>query len=246
MEPQIFESEVDRLATLQEMDRILKEKDEIATVLRGEIDEWSGRLLQQRDELARLTAERDLLDRQRLDLEAKLDVEAGKVKDSRMKMARARNERESLALQHQINVAKEISQQLEEQIVAFMERLEVLGVQMTAAKESLAALESSSEQELLTRRVRLEEITVETTLERTRRDGVVDGMNVTLRSRYEQILTRRGGSAVAVVKGGTCQGCHVSVPPQLFNELKKFRDVRQCPNCHRILYWKPEGDGAAA
>ena len=73
--------------------------------------------------------------------------------------------------------------------------------------------------------------------------GAVDG---DLRRRYEMIFSRRGGVAVVAVRGGTCQGCHMHVPPQLFNELKKFRDVRQCPNCHRILYWRPEVEAETA
>jgi predicted nucleic acid-binding Zn-ribbon protein len=30
------------------------------------------------------------------------------------------------------------------------------------------------------------------------------------------------------------------LPPQFFNELQRSREVRLCPNCHRILYWRPE------
>jgi predicted nucleic acid-binding Zn-ribbon protein len=45
---------------------------------------------------------------------------------------------------------------------------------------------------------------------------------------------------VVTARGGICTGCRMHIPPQLFNELQKFRDhVRQCPNCHRILLWRP-------
>jgi len=68
----------------------------------------------------------------------------------------------------------------------------------------------------------------------------VNGMNATLRVKYEQIFERRGGSAVVVVRQGVCTGCHMGVPPQMYNELQKFRDIRQCPNCHRILFYRPD------
>ena len=58
--------------------------------------------------------------------------------------------------------------------------------------------------------------------------------------KYEQIFERRGGSAVVVGRQGVCTGCHMNVPPQMYNELQKFRDIRQCPNCHRILFYRPE------
>jgi hypothetical protein len=32
----------------------------------------------------------------------------------------------------------------------------------------------------------------------------------------------------------------MNVPPQLYIEIQKRRDVILCPNCHRILFWRPE------
>jgi len=45
---------------------------------------------------------------------------------------------------------------------------------------------------------------------------------------------------VVEVRNGTCLGCHMNLPPQFFNELQRARDIRLCPNCHRILFWRPE------
>jgi predicted nucleic acid-binding Zn-ribbon protein len=62
-----------------------------------------------------------------------------------------------------------------------------------------------------------------------------------LRSKYEQIFERRGGMAVVEARNGICQGCRMRVPPQLYNELQKHHEIRMCPNCHRILFWRAEG-----
>jgi hypothetical protein len=62
-------------------------------------------------------------------------------------------------------------------------------------------------------------------------------MDPGLRSKYEQLFDRRGGTAVVAVAAGICSGCRMQVPWQFYNELLKSRDsVRQCPNCHRILF----------
>ena len=47
---------------------------------------------------------------------------------------------------------------------------------------------------------------------------------------------RRGLAVVPVVKG-VCQGCHMSIPPQLFNLLQRGTTMETCPTCNRIIYW---------
>jgi hypothetical protein len=44
--------------------------------------------------------------------------------------------------------------------------------------------------------------------------------------------------AVAPVQQAICMGCHMNIPAQLFNELQRFDELRFCPHCHRIIYWK--------
>ena len=56
-------------------------------------------------------------------------------------------------------------------------------------------------------------------------------------SRYTRIASVRNGIAIAAVVGGTCQGCHVRLRPQLLAEVKLNRQVRVCENCSRILYF---------
>jgi predicted nucleic acid-binding Zn-ribbon protein len=55
-------------------------------------------------------------------------------------------------------------------------------------------------------------------------------------ARYEQIRARRGGVAVIEARQGTCQGCRVQLPPQLYNELFRGVEMLTCQSCQRILY----------
>jgi predicted nucleic acid-binding Zn-ribbon protein len=65
-------------------------------------------------------------------------------------------------------------------------------------------------------------------------------------------LSAKKGYAVAPVLKGTCQGCHMSLPPQLNNILARMESFEVCPRCARIIYRKElieppvpaEGDGA--
>ena len=56
--------------------------------------------------------------------------------------------------------------------------------------------------------------------------------------KYEQIKNATRGVAVVAVWKEVCDGCHMSMPPQLYNELQKSNVLITCPNCSRIIYWE--------
>ncbi|MBI4844778.1 MAG: hypothetical protein HY809_10775 [Nitrospirae bacterium] len=55
---------------------------------------------------------------------------------------------------------------------------------------------------------------------------------------YMDLLKKLGGSAVAEAKDEICQGCNTNIPPQLFNEVKADNKIIHCYYCHRFLYHK--------
>jgi uncharacterized protein len=237
-----FETELDRLEALQNIDREIKEREDHAAVLRGEVEQIDADLRGRHEAVAQLGTEHVELEKQRNDLDERIKAEEQKIKGSRMRMTRIRKETELLALQHEINMAQETTAQLEEQLLAVMVRIDEVAANLAAARAALDEGEKPSAGAAVSRRAALEEIEREVAVQRKRRDVVMQGMDEDLRAKYEQILSRRGGMAVVEVRNGTCQGCHMHVPPQLFNEIQKFREVRQCPNCRRILFWRPEAE----
>ncbi len=43
---------------------------------------------------------------------------------------------------------------------------------------------------------------------------------------------------MAPVSNGTCRGCNMNIPPQLFNVLQRGTSIETCPYCHRIIFWE--------
>lgn len=54
----------------------------------------------------------------------------------------------------------------------------------------------------------------------------------------DEVKKKVRGMAVVAVQGAICMGCHMNIPAQLSNELQRFDELRFCPHCHRIIYWK--------
>ena len=52
---------------------------------------------------------------------------------------------------------------------------------------------------------------------------------------YDSLAAKRGYAVAPVIKG-TCQGCHMALPPQLNNILARMESIESCPRCGRIVY----------
>ena len=54
---------------------------------------------------------------------------------------------------------------------------------------------------------------------------------------YDSLSAKRGYAVAPVIKG-TCQGCHMALPPQLNNILARMQSIETCPRCGRLVYRK--------
>jgi hypothetical protein len=73
------------------------------------------------------------------------------------------------------------------------------------------------------------------------REEIRGKINSEILKKYDTIKNRSNGSAVVSVWKGVCEGCHMNIPPQMYNELQKSEDFMQCPFCSRIIYWDDKG-----
>jgi len=59
--------------------------------------------------------------------------------------------------------------------------------------------------------------------------------------KYEMIKGLNNGLAVVSVWKEVCNGCHMNIPPQLYNDLQRSIELLSCPHCSRIMYWDDQG-----
>ena len=87
---------------------------------------------------------------------------------------------------------------------------------------------------------RLDELIKERDALKQKKDKYSKDIDPTLLFKFERIVKTKGGGSVAV-KGRVCQGCHMELPVQFVNTIKKGEEVMLCPYCSRVLYYQ-EGD----
>jgi len=187
----------------------------------------------------RLRSDRDMLtemDKTRNELVAELRQMGQQIERSREKLQRSRNERESNAAQRELEELRKLHRDREDEL----ERLSMTSEQARSSiadaegKHKSIAGELEGSQPGITSSVG--ELEAERTVKMAERAATVKKLPSALYRRYESIRTRRP-MAIARTYDGTCLGCHLSVPPMMFQKMRRQEEFEQCPHCRRILYY---------
>jgi predicted nucleic acid-binding Zn-ribbon protein len=236
-------TQIDLLAALQEIDQRVQEKERALHELRQQVaalvfeKEAKGR---EAEEQQRRINE---LETTHQVLEKRLREGEEKIKEKRVRLNRIRNERELLAMRREVETMKEENGKLEDEALGLLEQLgqekATLG-QTHASIEDLAGRLAQESNRVAAQIAALEK---ETQQERSEREKMTHLVDADLCARYERIFARRGGMAVVEFRAGTCQGCHMQIPPQMGNQIRSNMQqntgvIFHCPHCGRILYWR--------
>jgi predicted nucleic acid-binding Zn-ribbon protein len=173
----------------------------------------------------------------RRQLEAEVEALGNKLEHYQDQLMQVRTNTEYQAMLQEISFTKEKIEKKEDQILEQMmdseEKERMLRDANGASGKKKAQIES--------RKQELEEFLRQSEAELGGlEDQVVQVKSMIARehlARYARIASVRNGIAIAAVVGGTCQGCHVRLRPQLMAEVKLNRQLRICENCSRILYF---------
>jgi len=238
-------TQIEILASLQNVDREIKEHAGRKRDLLSEIESKDRQIEAKKHEIETLTAACTDKEKLRLEKDRIFQDEGKKTMDKRMRMNRIKNTKELQALQREIEQLKQNNSELEENLIIIMEEIDGIKAQINAKEAEMVAMRDEWEKRQQELTVQITGIDQAVSEAASRRQRIASQVAAELISRYELIFSRRGGTAVVEVAGGICQGCYMNIPPQLWNELIKSEKLNLCPSCQRILYLKPSPEQQA-
>ena len=150
-----------------------------------------------------------------------------------------KNEKELNAITKEINAAKKEKVNKENELVKLRGRIDEKSGVKTEKEEGVLQRQANIkglEKEFEEKKYKWAE-----TLSRLQdeRSVIVNELPPAVVKRYDSIREKRQGIAVVKVKHGACQGCYMSIPPQLYIQIMKgSSELIFCPHCHRILYFE--------
>jgi len=228
--------------SLQAIDRELRSLEQTLSTVAGRVEQLRQELENHQAELERLTAEEQQAALSRRQLEKQLAEGEVRIRNKRMRLVQARNDKEAQALEHEVQTQKETNERLEAEFLALMEVSEPRNArlaELTPFIEQEFAQLTAAEKEVAGQ---VEDLKISIAKQRLDRDLMAGNIDPLLLQRYEMIFSRRNGLAVAEARLGTCQGCRMRLPPQLYNQIQRHDAIHFCPNCQRILYYEGGGE----
>lgn len=157
----------------------------------------------------------------------------------RTQLFEVKTNEEYRAMQAQIEQTQAKIRELEDQILAFEEELEVRKARKPLFEEEIAERKAALEQEIQALEAELQEIpsreeALSAERDRAERQVAPDFLRI-----YHRLRQSRSGEVVVPVLNGACGGCHAALPTQVVLEVRAGL-VRTCEHCGRLLYWSIE------
>lgn len=213
----------------QELLRQRQQLDEELAGLRGELE----RVQAMADTLAGAIEERQ---EERRELVGRLEHERGLAARAEARLPQIKTQREYLAVLKEVDAAKKQIKELGDLIAGKDRDLEALTADKGEKDAEIAALGEQTAARAAEIDGALAGLDATLADHGRQRDGLTGQLPVALRKRYDMLFERRNGLAVVEARDGACLGCHMHLPPQLFNRLYVAKEVQTCPHCNRLLY----------
>ena len=148
------------------------------------------------------------------------------------------------ALQLEIEGSKADKSVFEEEILKLMEEVDRAKGLSVTEKEQIKVQEGQLKAQLDL--IEQESQRIKTAVEQLQaaRAANVPKVDPKMLLQYEKILERKEGSALVPVRGNSCSGCNMILPPQAINEVMMNTRLIPCESCARILYIESEAGGS--
>ena len=160
-----------------------------------------------------------------------------KSEEGRMYSGMIGSDRELDALRSELSALRARKSDLEDDLLATMERVEDLTGLVATLEERHKELTAAVGELTALRDDAAKDIDSALADHRTERRSLLEPIDGRLLERYDTLRERGGGLAVAELKGRTCLGCNLDLTVIELEEVREDaqRGLPSCPQCDRLL-----------
>ncbi len=228
------------LAELQIIDLKLDNRNSEKEKLLKEISGLDEKLEAARADITVKRAEMDEIELGKKELEENLESETDNIARSEVRLKEIKTQKEYQAVSKEVSAAKKVKAELEEQILQKITRVDELNAEITTMDEALKSLEENIDSRKAETQQKIDEIESGISADIAGRESMVDDIQPSLMKRYAMLREKRQGLAVVEARNGSCLGCNMNLPPQIYNNLYKTENIVTCPHCQRLLFLRQD------
>lgn len=230
-----FESQLAILKKLQEIDLQINKITRNLTELPSRISVIESEYLSAKEEYEAAKAAFDTNEDEKRKAEIALKSTAEELKQKESKLYAIKTNKEYQAVLKEIADAKRANKEREEQILVLMEQNEELSKKITQLNQVFTDKEAGYKKESGALEEERKEFGSQIKSFEGTRPETESQLDKAILRRYNHIR-QRYPEALVEVKNGVCRGCSMNIPPQLYNEMLRFDDLKNCPSCRRLIF----------
>ncbi len=235
-----MEHELKTIYEAQQLDTQIIEKEKMLVSAPRMIEAMDQEIEELKSKISKEKEIIDELEKERRKKEKELDADKEKIRKHESRLYEVKTNKEYQALLKEIETVKSTNDKTEEDILTLMEKVEELKKDFEHLSVQLKKNEKEYEQKKSKLLKEVETIDKDVRQLKEERDNLLSIVSKNLKTTYRTLIERRGGTAVVSLKNGVCLGCFMNIPPQLFIEATKNRQLILCPSCNRIFYFQEE------
>lgn len=224
------------LRDLQKLDLELLELNANRQELETELAGYRQELDRVQEMVDSLADAMEALQGERRELLRAQQQEQANVERAESRLPAIKTQKEYVAVLKEIDTAKAQSREIQTQIDARDTELAELGTDREEKEAELVRIQTGFAERKSEIDARLGRFDADLGTKSARKNDMLAEVPVRIRKRYQMLLDRRNGLAVVEARNGACCGCHMQLPPQLFNSLFQVPEIQSCPHCNRLLY----------
>jgi len=232
----ISRQQIELLIELQDKEIQASKIESVLKKLPAKLDEMSAGLKEFESSIETKQAALSELKKSYRTSEMDVQTHQSRIKKRDEQLRSVKTNKEYQAILKEIEDIKAIVSKIDDATLDLLEKIDLAEKEVHAkkdeykrAKEAVDLDKAELEKEAAEEKKQLDLLNSE-------KDRLSELVEPELFSQYRFIKSITGSVAIAEVKDAVCLGCNINIPPQMYNELHRGNELKNCPHCQRLLY----------
>ena len=228
---------IEKLLVLQDRDRrVIRHRHQLSRI-GPEREALLGQASGTKEALEAVKAKANSIESARKELELEAQTKEEQIQRYSSQQLQTKKNEEYRALANEIKGCKQAISALEDQQLELLDQFDEAQAAIKTAEEEARSAKKLADEKVADLEKR--ESTMKEELEQLiqERTALSTGIDPPTLVRYERLLKFKGEKSVVGVDRGICGGCHVKLPVQIMISCQGQKEVVNCPNCGRIVYF---------
>ena len=233
-----FAEALEKLVELQTTDSGLDELERLKKGFLQEIAVLENHVIELKNLIQGEKKNLEDLSKQRKTLEIEVGTLDTKITKYLGQQSEVKSNEQFAALKQEIEKGKEEKAKTEEKVLEFLFKDDDQKAKIQKLTQELAQAEKKAAEDKKGIQQKISDCEQSAAEKKGERQKQLAGLPEEFAQGYEQL--RNNGKKIAVAQAQddhTCSGCHMNIPPQILNEMRKNMAIQRC-NCGRYLYIK--------